>query len=233
MNPSSMQQSDLHQRVKLLLPWYIKRSLEPKEQRMVEKHVDRCLRCRHELIGLRKLDQAVNQSADMDVAADISFASLQNKMHKHQELQSAGPARAFLGRIKPQRSLLSLLQQGLKVDWLRAGMGFAVVALLLLFPLAWMQQVSSHADTFYTLSAGKPELATRSQLRVVFSQGTDQTKVHSILAKIGAQQVEGPNSMGAFTITLDTANHAGDLIAAVSYLREQSDVIFAEPVLQP
>lgn len=235
MNSIPSPNSDLHQRVKLLLPWYVKQSLDPEEHRMVEKHVGRCLKCRHALTGLRKLNHAVNLATDMDVAADISFASLQNKMQKNQDQRASAPSLAFIDRIKPKRHALSFLREGLKSDWQRASMGFAVAALFLLalLPIAWKQHIASNADHFYTLSAGKPQFVSKSQLRVVFSQDSNQAKIDAILAKIVAQQVEGPNSMGAFTVTIDTATQGIDLITAVSYLREQSEVVFAEPVLQP
>src|SRR5512137_2739014 len=72
--------SSQHQRILLLLPWYLNQSLEQDERQQVKSHLRNCILCNRELAVLRKLAAAMKQSSDLDVAAAASFAGLRTKL---------------------------------------------------------------------------------------------------------------------------------------------------------
>ena len=71
-----------HQQLQLLLPWYVNESLGEVERLKVEGHIHGCLLCNRELVALRKLQAAVNQASILQMAAEVSFASVCEKMQQ-------------------------------------------------------------------------------------------------------------------------------------------------------
>lgn len=242
MNKDTLHSKDQHQQILLLLPWFLTQSLELSERQQVENHLRSCMLCRRELVNLEKLAAAVKQSSDLDVAAGISFDGLREK------LQSASSAR--------QQSGLSVVPQSVdrherhgdatgglsgnapnrhKPFWAFFGtqgrrLAIAASLLLAMTPLVMHYGRPLMTADYYTLSDPKPEAVGRSQLRVVFSKSLSDTDINALLGKIHGQRVEGPNSVGAYTVRLDSGEDAPALFDAIAFLRKQQDVMLAEPV---
>ncbi|TAK62312.1 hypothetical protein [Methylobacter sp.] len=223
MNHSTSRTTDLHQQALLLLPWYMNQSLQPEERQQLESHIRHCLLCRRELVSLRKLAEAVTEPSDLEVAAETSFASLRSKL----------PARAsdnvpFISSSKT--TTLGKLTRSVR----QSAVQFALAASLLLaiIPLTLHTVQTNTADNYYTLSAARPELAAGKQLRVIFAKSLSGTEVAAILAAIHGQRMDEPNSVGAFTVKLDSIE-SPKLEDAIALLRSRSDVLLAEPVIQP
>lgn len=223
MNPSASTTTDLHQQIQLLLPWYMNQSLQPEERQQVESHIRQCLLCRRELVSLRKLAEAVTELSDLEVAAETSFASLRSKLPARASDKSLSNSSAKT----PKLAGLSKLSRQSAVQF-----AMAATLLLAIIPLTMHTVQTNTADNYYTLSAAKPELATGKQLRVVFAKSLSSTEVAAILATIYAQRVDEPNSIGAFTIKLDSVD-SPKLEDAIALLRSRPDVLLAEPIIQP
>lgn len=219
MNPSATTTTDLHQQAQLLLPWYLNQSLRPEQHQQVESHIRQCLLCRRELVSLQRLAKAVTELSDLEVAAETSFARLRSKL----------PARAPTTRPAKTTNVVRLTtfsrQHVVK---------FAMVATLVLaiIPLSLQNVHTRTGDNFYTLSAEKAELAHDKQLRVIFAKSLTGTEVTAILATIHGKQLDNPNSVGAFTVTLDS-DDSPTLDETIALLRSRSDVLLVEPVMQP
>jgi hypothetical protein len=245
MNRHTTPSTDQHQQILLLLPWYLNKSLEQDEQRQVESHLSSCILCSRELVGLRKLAAAVKQSSVLDVAAEASFAELRAKLQTTDQVrQNLEPSinqptlAWFVKRAKaaPGRSgndanrysrLLSLSSSTVKRFAIAASMLLAIIPLI-------MQYGRSPATAdYYTLSTAKPESAAGAKLRVVFSKNLPKTSIDSLLDKIHGQLVDGPNSVGTYTVRLNSGKASLDLTAAVALLRNQQNVLLAEPVIEP
>ena len=112
---------------------------------------------------------------------------------------------------------------------------FAIAASLLLaiIPLGRYYLQSTMPSDYYTLSIAKPEFAINSQLRVVFSKNLSNSEIDSLLAQIHGQRIDGPNTVGALTVKIETAKNGEALINAVAFLRNQKNVVLAEPIFQP
>lgn len=213
--------TDLHQQILLLLPWYLNQSLQVDERQQVENHVRHCLQCRRELVSLQKLAKTVIEPSALELAAEASFANLRGKL----------PSQVV--EITPSARLAKFGQR-LKFSRYRAA-GFAMAASLLMAiaPLSWHLLRTNSSDSYYTLSAARPALSSGPQLKVVFAPSLSSIEVATILASIHGQKLDAPNSVGAFTIQLDSGANSPKLEEVIGLLRSRQDVLLAEPVAQP
>ena len=245
MNLHASPPTDQHQQIQLLLPWYLNKTLQQDEQRQVESHLRNCMLCNRELVALRKLAATVKQSSDLDVAAEASFAKLREKLQTPDPLRkkplpsnnqprlvwSRKPAAAAPGLsvnvANRYSQLLSL--RGSSVTH------FAIAAsmLLAIIPLVLQYGRSPATTDYYTLSAAKPESPTGTKLSIVFSKSLLTADMDLLLEKINGQLVEGPNSVGAYTVRLGADQNSEELTAVVALLRNQQNVLLVEPVIEP
>lgn len=230
MNSPISSSSAYHSQILLLLPWYVNDSLATNEHRLVENHLRSCLICRRELLALRKLELAIKQTADLDLAAEASFANLRAKLQNTKPgLPPPNTNRTGFG---PPANVRRQSFWGLPALNKRA-LAIAASVLLVSLPLAFTYQHSSDATNYHTLSAAKTAATTGGQLRVVFSKTSPDSDIDSLLRQIRAVRVDGPNSIGAYTLKLPDTATDNDLVSALAVLRNRQDVVLAEPVLQP
>lgn len=234
LNPHA---SGQHQQVLLLLPWYLNKTLQTHELKQVANHLHSCLVCRRELIALDRLASAVKQSSDLETAAEMSFAGLKSKLPVQQALfaQSNDLPRdvkgtsSFYGRLKTRCHRLLPKQNTASYSYLAIAASILIAAI----PLALNLPGNLIKPDYYTLSAAETE-SFSGQLRVVFSKPLPKSEIDVLLSQIQGQLIDGPNSVGAYTIKLLEANpNVATINAAVDLLREQPEVMLAEPVLQP
>ncbi|MEI7995772.1 MAG: zf-HC2 domain-containing protein [Methylococcaceae bacterium] len=237
--------NDLHHQIQLLLPWYLNKSLAKDEQQRVESHLRNCIRCSQELFVLRKLAAAVNESSDLEVAAEVSFAGLRGQLHaayltRDKSVSSNNQTRPVLSR-KPANTAASQLgnlpNRGIRLSRFKGFKvtHFAIAASLLLtiIPLVMHYGRLPTTTDYYTLSAAKPESPTGTKLRIVFSKSLLNADMDLLLEKIDGQLVEGPNSVGAYTVRLGVDQNSDELTAVIALLRNQQNVLLVEPVIEP
>ena len=245
MNQHSSPSTDQHRQIFLLLPWYLNESLQQDERRQVENHLRNCMLCNRELVALRKLAAAVKQSSDLDAAAEESFAKLREKLQpadplRKKPLPSNNQPRLVWSR-KPEAAAPGLsVNTANRYSQLLSLRGspvthFAIAAsmLLAMIPLIMQYGRSPTTTDYYTLSAAKPESPAGTKLRIVFSKSLPNAGIDLLLEKIHGQLVEGPNSVGAYTVMLGADKNSQDLSAAVDLLRNQQNVLLVEPVIEP
>ena len=234
-----------HQQLQLLLPWYVNESLGEVERLQVEEHIHGCLLCNRELVALRKLQVAVNQTSILQMAAEVSFASVCEKMQRMASdsvcliPSSQEPALNSMGRsvnrragffnktVKRPSRLLRLSDTPAK--------RFAIAASILVVLGVQTMPISQSPITegYYTLSAAKPESIAGVKLRVVFANTVKDADINLLLEEIHGQRLEGPNSMGALTIKLEEGKGNLDVEDVISFLRKQENVVMVEPVITP
>ncbi len=245
MNRHTSPSTDQHQQILLLLPWYLNKSLEHDERQQVESHLRSCILCNRELLILRKLAAAVKQSSDLDVAAEASFAGLRpflktnEGVRQNPEPSNNQPTPGWSGKRANAAPGLSGNAAN-QHSWLLRLSGstvtrFAIAAsmLLAMIPLIMQYGRSPATTDYYTLSAAKPESPAGTKLRVVFSKSLPDAGIDALLEKIHGQRIEGPNSAGAYTVKLDAGKATLDSTAAITLLRNQQNVLLAEPVIEP
>lgn len=227
-----------HADIALLLPWYVNQSLAFNESQQVEAHLKSCLICRRELVNLRKLSSAVQRSTDLDVAAEASFAGLRAKMQSAEQSRQApapwsGTAKHWLGQRGRVDNGLFANRRRFWIVSGNSGKGLAIAAslLLVMVPAAMTYLPLSAMSQYYTLSSAKPDASPVGELRVVFARHVAEKEIDAALRQIDAVRVDGPNSVGAYTVKLGAGGQ--NQAAALGMLRGRQDVILAEPILQP
>ncbi|AMK79398.1 MULTISPECIES: zf-HC2 domain-containing protein [Methylomonas] len=235
MNSQISSSAASHSEIVLLLPWYVNQSLTVNERRQVDQHVKSCLVCRRELLALRKLAAAVQQAADLDVAAEASFAGLRAKMQTASQLPLSARADSQPEKLASANVKLFSAGRGFWRIAGNTGKGLAIAASLLLVTLPAAVQYLRPANTtdYYTLSAAKPDTGPTGQFRVVFAKNLAEKDIDAALNQIGGIRVDGPNSVGAYTVKIATGKPDADMADALALLRGRQDVILAEPILQP
>jgi hypothetical protein len=234
---------DPHQEIQLLLPWYLKQSLEPIEQQRVESHVRGCFECRREILFLRNLDRSLNQEASSEAATDRSFEILRKKLPVKSSLgqsQKVTPIHSSPAWSDKQPKSNSeqhgrqarsnkRASKASRYNFIRLGLA-ASLLLAALVPMRNLFDQSTTLPEYLTLSSAKIVSEGGRSLRVVFSRPLANTAIDSLVERIHGQQIEGPNSVGAYTIAMQSEP---DLTAALAFLRSQDFVMFAEPVSKP
>lgn len=241
MNIHTLQSAEQHQQISLLLPWYLNQTLDTAERQQVESHIRGCMACRRELVHLRKLAAAVKQTSDLDTAAMASFNRVQAKFQTTRQQAATFDARQPDARLAKRNDRIPNLGGNVtrrrKPVWdfiHHQGIGLAVAAsmLLAIVPFAVrFGQITPTTDDYHTLSDAKPAPSSGVELRVVFSRSISGSDINNLLAKIHGERVDGPNSVGAYTVRLDSAKESPDIATAIDFLRSQQVVMLAEPVI--
>lgn len=235
MNPQISSPTNAHSDIVLLLPWYVNQSLSTDERQQVDQHLKYCLVCRRELQTLHKLAAAVQQAADLDVAAEASFAGLRAKMQTASQLPRTEQADSLRKKLSGANVKLFTARHGFWRIASNTGKGLAIAASLLLvaLPAAMQYLRPAHTIDYFTLSAAKPDAGPTGQLRVVFAKNLAEKDIDAALSQINGVRVDGPNSVGAYTVKIATGKPDTDMAGALALLRGRQDVILAEPILQP
>jgi hypothetical protein len=238
MDHRILSSADQHEQMLLLLPWYHNQSLDQDERQQVESHLHTCLICRREMKEVGKFAAAIKQSSVLDVAAEVSYARLQEKLKitkpvtqvpepyqlKLDEKDKTASATSGFSWEASKQHRRSLRFNTLKLK------RFAIAASVFLAFIPVMMQFgrqSSDTADYFTLSAAKPEVLGGTKLRVVFDKSLSMVGVESLLEKIHGKIIDGPNLVGGYTVRLDS-----DKDAAIALLRNQQIVLLVEPVLE-
>jgi hypothetical protein len=223
-----------HQQIQLLLPWYLNQTLTENERVLVEDHLHSCLLCKRELMDLRKLAAAINQNSNLDEAAELSLADLKPRLQREPgqltiglngdaEITGDHRGKRFANRFIPA------------VD-LNIGRSkyFAIAASLLLVvaPFAMKLRHSETANPYFTLATDQRHLVSGKLLHVVFVKSLPENRIEALLAQIHGIRIDTPNSVGAYTVKLDVGQDKADVSKVLNFLRNQPEVLLAEPVLE-
>ena len=202
--------SSEHQKVWSILPWYINHSLDLAEHEFVKSHVKTCITCRNELNQQHKLFEKMQQSDHLQQVSQVSFTQLKKRMVEQPEPKKILKLHShqFLGFIKYIAIAASLL--------------------LLSTPLIFNSAVVEPELTGeYRTLANSTEKGPRNNIvRVVFLDQLDSEQIEALLNSVSGHIVKGPSNNNIYEIQI---GHQQELTDAISYLRENSEVVFAEP----
>ena len=205
--------TDPHQAVQTLLPWYVTGRLDRAEVKAVEGHLAHCAHCQAELAWERKMQDA--QVALGDGGGDVEQGWLQ--LLRRIELRGHAEPPLASG---PNRQGGKGRAAALWVRWLRWALGaqFAVIgvlATLLIWPI-------EPAERYRAL--GTPGHAASGNVVVRFHPEATERDIRRVLNAAGAKLVDGPTVTDAYLLNVPTAHQA----AALAGLRAQPTVVLAE-----
>lgn len=214
-----------HQELSRLLPWFVNKSLQGDELKAVESHVNACLTCKREVIQLSKLAHAVKHEGMLDSAENASFARLKMRLHgqqpeahRHQQSVVSDNIVHFHANNRINNRIS---------NWYRPALAMAAAVLL---SLTFMLPMTVDQTGYRTLSNGEVEKTIgANEIRVVFAEGLDSQKKRAIIAGINGQIVDVPTAQGVYTVRLADASDAKHTLAVIDLLKNDDNVIFAEP----
>ena len=220
-----------HQKVSLLLPWYINKTLDDYDKDFVENHISTCLVCRIELTNLQKLSAFVRQEDVADSAAHAAFSQLKNRIHQV-ETPSKQRIGIFDGLFDSWREIIGFNRKKLLMN--HPGLVLAGVmsfVFLLLIP-GFFGQSLLIGSQFQTLSSTKNENAGKNEIRIVFASDITSEQIVGILDVFQGRIVSGPTSQGVLNVRIGNSRKQmtkQQITEIISKLRSNPQVIFSEP----
>lgn len=198
--------TDEHQAVQALLPWYVNGTLQHEELALVQGHLAQCPRCQADAAwqdGLRASLPAAQPAARADV--DRQWAALS------QRLAAARPPAP-----RWQQALIAWI----RARWMPLALGLQSVTLVTALTLAWWAAPPS--EELYRALGAAPNAPAANALVVFRSTATEADIRHALRAN-RAQIVGGPTVTNAYLLHLSALS-----TEALSRLRTDRAVLRVE-----
>ncbi|MEM7366333.1 MAG: zf-HC2 domain-containing protein, partial [Pseudomonadota bacterium] len=179
----------LHDEVQRLLPWLVNDSLAEKETDVVLAHLRECAECRE------ARDQLQRMMAELDeVTPEVqdyrpSFLRLIQRIERD-DSQRASPVNA--GSTSP-RGVFALVAS------LVVAIGAGV----------WLSNVPSDDDAFVTLTDPAVLNTDKTNIRLLFSDDIEQSRMRQILVSMNANIISGPEPSGYLVVSVPGVHDTG------------------------
>lgn len=172
-----------HKVAHVLLPWLVNGTLKGDELELVQRHLDKCQDCRHEVEWLRELHAACIAGEAMP-GASVAFRRLRRELEAPRQGRDAI---AWL-RLSGERT--------------RQWWPWAIAAeFAVIIVLGGLLLTSTDGPAPYrTLGAGSARTPATGSLVVVFDPATSAAEMQRILRSAGARIVDGPTQANAYVL---------------------------------
>jgi hypothetical protein len=198
-----------------LLPWYVSGALAEEERALVAAHLDSCASCERELAALERVGAAV-RSEQGEPSFDLS--RLGGVLAR---LPAQAPARWWVRAATQLREALATPWAETPV-WARAALATQVAALLVLTAALVAGPREGSDRESHTAAGG--DCAVEACVALAFAADAREAEMRALLEREGARIVDGPSSLGLYTVSLGEMDaQAAD--AAIARLRERTDVV--------
>ncbi|MDY0748783.1 zf-HC2 domain-containing protein [Paucibacter sp. R3-3] len=196
-------ETDPHQAVLALLPWYSRERLSGEEMSLVREHLQHCAACRSELEAERSLQAALADSRE-EPALNTEAA-----LHRMRRLMNEqAPEKAKRGWM----------------PWALGLQGVAIVALVFVVARPAPEALAPYKGLS---AAGMPAETVHAETIVMFRPGVDEAGIRKALLAHRAQVVGGPTESGAYRL------HLPGGAPALAALRAEPVVSLAESLDPP
>jgi hypothetical protein len=179
--------------LKAMIPIYLNGGLSEPEVEVLEEALRRYPELETELIEFSEIKKSYAGIEDnLQIESDALFARVRDGIdsesrHASETLRT-GPAAQLLRFVKQIYHTPAL-------SWSMAGLQFA--ALLVLFFMVPQQAL------FKTYSSPSTTDTDRTRLNVVFMEEAKEIEIRTLLQKLGAAIVSGPNAQGLYVLAVD------------------------------
>lgn len=220
MNSSDAARQE-HDTIRLLLPWYLNRTLDHEESARVKSHIAQCEECQSDKRLLHEaLDAATESQFDLD-SSDTRLRRVMQRIDTYEQQHSS----ASINR-KTWLQKLSQLVQG-SGGWQRpVGFAFTVLVAVMAF-----QTLMPQNNSLYEVRSSVPESTGELALRVQLSQPLTESEVRTLLGNTKLDYSWHLSSDTELLIELPADMSASDVFAIISKLRSQPGVIAVETSL--
>jgi hypothetical protein len=196
-----------HKVADVLLPWFVNGTLKGEQLDFVQRHVDECPRCQHEVAWLRELHAAC-VAAEAMPGAPAAFGNLRRQLD--------GPRLGGDAMDRPRDAPRDARRWW---PWATAA-EFAVIVALGTLLLS-----GADAPALYrTLGVSNAAAPTSGTLVVVFEPATPEAEVRRILRSAGARIVDGPTQANAYVLDVPS----GQAERAAHALRGERAAVLVE-----
>jgi hypothetical protein len=211
--------SDDHRDVQSLLPWYLTGELDESEHNTLQAHLSQCADCRAELAAERRLARKIAETPAAAEAPDVE--------HGWRRISQS------LGTQSSERSSVSGRTKGVALrlkaavfsrsaaSWLGWAVAVQFCLLVVMSGALWRNEQPAR---YHTLGAAPASAA--ANIVVIFKPDTPERDLRAILRSSGARLVGGPTESDAYLLHVESAARS----AALARLREETQVVVAEPV---
>ncbi len=212
---------DTHDQVWASLPWYLNGTLDSTEHELVQQHLKVCIPCRNEMATQQHLQQSLQIPATNEFGEAVQFSRLMNRIHATKPDMPT--------RIRPQK----------RPFWAQPWPQIAAIAAMLVAIFtAPINSLLTPAETIYqtlTASTPKPVVQQTGDIRVIFSSTVDAQRKQLLLSAIDGQVVHPADANGIHVVQVNSQGRAtaDEIDLALATLRDDPQVIFAEPITVP
>ena len=199
--------TDEHQSVQSLLPWYVNGTLQGEELALVQAHIAQCPRCQADTAwqqAVRASPPATGQAAEGEV--DRQWAALSRRLTPD---RSRAPRWYFV------------LGAWLRPRWVPLALGLQGATLVAALTLAWW--VAASRDDYRALGNAPPTGGPAANALVVFRPTASEMQIRNALRASRAQLVGGPTATDAYLLHLSPLTSE-----ALARLRAESAVLRVE-----
>lgn len=213
-----------HQKVWNLLPWYVNHSLDAVEKDRVRNHIRTCIACRIELQQQQQLFEEMQQTDLLRQVSQAAFAQLRKRIERQSVIRPFTRPNQLSGESKPS--------SGQSLGFVKQ---IALAASLLLLAMPFMLHLPAEQSAltaeYRTLASAPENTPAHNRVRIVFADQPDSKQIGAILHSVSGRIVKGPSENGIYEIQIgDRHTRPQEIDAAIAYLRNNTQVIFAERV---
>jgi Putative zinc-finger len=207
-----------HREIWLQLPWYVNDSVDLRQRERIDAHISHCARCRTELSQQREVQAAMCADVSVELLPSASLNRLRQRLDAAPQAQPTPERAAAITDGTPQRR------------WQVAAAIAAVAVTLGVVMMASRSPTStgSAAGSYRTVTDATPR-PSQEAIRAVFAPDTSVARLQRMLEAAQLTIVAGPTEAGVYSLALAASK---PLAAALSELRRQPEVRFAESTLQ-
>ena len=205
---------ETHDKVWLLLPWFVNETLPDDESMLVSQHLKVCVACRGEYEAQKRLRHAVCDSKTEDVCEQLQFHKLLDRIHAEPQ-----PRTGIRESWSPHRRLYT-------------GALAAVIFLMMLLPFTGLFD-AAESQSYRTLSA-MPIMGTGVQpddVRIIFEDVLDANQRQQLLRDLRAHVVRQADAHGVYLVRLAgyEAMSSQQKARMLEKIRKYPGIVFAEP----
>ncbi|WP_045226237.1 zf-HC2 domain-containing protein [Methyloterricola oryzae] len=218
-----------HDDVLMLLPWYANGTLVGSDLDKVRNHLKVCLTCRREMASAEFLVAGLQREPVMEISYKPSFDRLMVQIRREEQAKAAPAPKT--ARVSGLAHFAGWLSEWMSPKYLVPALATVTMAAVIPFLLRGEGPATDDAQVYQTLAMpGSMAKYSGSDVQLVFSGDASKQEISRLIAAVQGELVDGPSLKGVYTVRIA---HGRDLAEALSRLRQDTKVVFAEPVLGP
>jgi hypothetical protein len=220
--------AESHREIVDLLPWLINETLPEEEVKRVKTHLASCSPCQNELEELKGLQATVISLNESLLQPSVNLA---DRVMDRIATYEAEPAKTKQQKpgIKRLWSYLAGLWSPLPI-FVRTVIAIQLVTIVVLAGV--LALYLPQPDTYRTLAGKESTKGELVRIKVVFQGNAPEKEVRELLVSIKGTIVDGPSTMGFYTIGFpvpDGSESERVLDVALEQLRSRPEIVkFAE-----